>query len=381
MKTVDIKALDEIIKKTIEAIEHSKKEIYEIVQSTDAEYQRVMQELEEVRQETRDVIALVDKLTYREKQARIRLMEVSKDFRKYSEEDIKEAYEQAQNLQLELVKLREQEKLLRYRRDHLELSLKRLKRTRERADALMSQVGVVLNYLAGDLQGISDRLDEVYQFQKLRFRIIEAQEEERRRVAREIHDGPAQSMANIVMRADFCTKLIGVDPDKLREELEALQELVRTSLADVRNIIFDLRPMALDDLGLGPALKRFVERFQEQHNILVDFMYFGKDDRIDATIEVALFRIVQEALNNVQKHAKAKQVAVKVEVLPERVNVFIKDNGRGFDVDRVMGDKDGKGYGLVGMKERVELLRGNLKIRSKPGQGTTIVIMVPLTKD
>jgi len=331
-----------------------------------------------VRQETLEVIERVDRLNVQERKARLRLMEVSRDFGRYTEEDIKDAYEKAQTLQIELIKLREREKLLRYQRDELSRSLRRLEQTRERAERLMSQVSVILNYLARDLNSLSERLDEVQEFQRLRLRIIEAQEEERRRVAREIHDGPAQAMANIVMRADYCTRLYRIDPEKVVEELAALQQLVRSCLDEVRKIIFDLRPMALDDLGLVPALKRFLKQYEEQYGLAVEMVFFGQSERLAPPIEVSLFRVVQEALNNVRKHAQASRVLVKVEVTPGRVNLLVRDNGRGFDVESVLNGEERRGYGLTGMRERIALLRGQIKFRSVPGQGTSIIISVPL---
>ncbi|MCL6449011.1 MAG: hypothetical protein K6U04_12825 [Armatimonadetes bacterium] len=254
---LDINALDRIIKETVKAIEKSKLQIYDIAENTRAEMSRVSDELREVKEEVAEVIKRVDKLTAAEKKARMRLMQVSKDFRKYTEKDIKDAYEEAHKLQVELITLRENEKLLRYRRNDLEISLRRLESTVARAEKLVSQVGVVLNFLSGGLQDLSSKIGELQQAQQMALSIIRAQEEERKRVAREIHDGPAQSMANIVMRAEFCLKLLELNPEKVRDELVALQKLVRLSLQDVRKIIFDLRPMVLDDLGLADKVRIF----------------------------------------------------------------------------------------------------------------------------
>lgn len=374
----DINALDHIIKETLEAIERSKIQIYDIAENSRAEMIRVAKELAAVKNEVAGVIKQVDQLASKEKKARTRLMEVSKDFHKYTEKDIREAYEQAYALQVELIKLRESEKLLRYRRDHLEISLRRLESTVRRAEKLVSQIGVVFNFLSGDLQELNSKIGELQQAQQMALSIIKAQEEERKRVAREIHDGPAQSMANIVMRAEFCLKLLDMAPDKVRDELVALQNLVRLSLMDVRKIIFDLRPMVLDDLGLAPAIKRYLADYNEQYGLQVDFLFFGQQRRLDSSIEVALFRIIQETVNNIRKHAQAKRAVVKMEFLHKRVNIHVKDDGRGFDLDKVMADKEREGYGLVGMRERVQLLKGEMNITTAPGQGTSISITVPL---
>ncbi|HZK18681.1 MAG TPA: sensor histidine kinase [Clostridia bacterium] len=374
---VDLKDLDKIIERTIGTIENSKEQIYEIAEGARTEYLRVNRELMGIKNEVRQIIEEVDWLEKEEKKARVRLMRVSSDFQKFSEDDIKEAYESAQKKQIDLITMRERERTLRYRRDLLELSLKGLQNTMEKAENLISQVGTVLEFLGTDLQDISIKIGDIQQKQQLSMRVIRAQEEERRRVAREIHDGPAQSMANIVMRAEFCLKLLEHEPDRVKEELVSLQDLVRLSLQDVRKIIFDLRPMVLDDLGLVPAIKRYLTNYEEQHTIDTKFLFFGEQTRLTLSLEVALFRIIQESLNNVSKHSKASQVIIKLEILPNKVNIHIKDNGCGFDLDEVMNNSEKEGYGLMGMQERVELLDGELKITTAPGKGAEINLSVP----
>ncbi|MFA4885897.1 MAG: sensor histidine kinase [Desulfotomaculaceae bacterium] len=374
----DAKDLDRIIKDTLESIDRSKIQIYDIAENTLAEQSRVEEELAEVKNEVYGIIKKVDQLALKEKKARIRLVEVSKDFRQYTERDIKEAYETAYLFQMELIKLKEREKLLRYRRDHLEVSLRRLKNTAQRAEKLVSQMGVVFNFLSSGLRDLNSKINELQQAQEMALSIIRAQEEERKRIAREIHDGPAQSMANIVMRAEYCIKLLDMSPEQVHGELVSLQNLVRLSLMDVRKIIFDLRPMVLDDLGLAPAIKRYLSKYKEQYGLQVEFLCFGQQRRLDSSVEVALFRIVQELVSNVHKHARAKNTVVKIELLRKKINVHVKDDGIGFDLEQVMSDKDREGYGLIGMRERVQLLSGDINIATAPGQGTSIDLSIPL---
>ncbi|GAB6180558.1 sensor histidine kinase [Desulfotomaculum defluvii] len=373
----DIKALDKIIKETISTIQHSKEQIYCIAETARMECQRVEEEIKEVKGQLIKIINEVNKLELDERTARIRLMDVSKDFRSYNEEDIKNAYERAQLTQLKLVMLREEEKTLRFKRDHLEISLKRMKDTAKRAETLVSQVGVALQFLSNDLSGVSEKLTDIYDIQQLGISIIRAQEEERKRVAREIHDGPAQSMANIVMRAEYCSKLLEVNPSMVGNELGSLQQLVRQSLQETRKIIFDLRPMVLDDLGLIPALKRYLEDYKIQNKLIVDFTLIGSEKRFDSSLEVAVFRIIQEALTNIKKHAKAKHVFIKMELISNRINVSIKDDGYGFNTANTKPQENGSGYGLLGMKERIQLLKGGLFLNSTPGKGTEISFYLP----
>jgi two-component system sensor histidine kinase DegS len=375
---LDVNDLDRIIKETLESIERGKIQLYDIAENSMEELNRVKKELAEVKTETGKIIVEADKLAVEEKKARIRLMEVSKDFHKYTEKNIKEAYDAAYLLQLELVKAREQEKLLIYRRNHLEVSLRRLQDTSRRAEKLVSQMGVVLSFLSGGLRDINTKISELQKAQDMALSIIKAQEEERKRVAREIHDWPAQSMANIVMRAEFCLKLLDMSPEKVRDELISLQNIVRISLMDVRKIIFDLRPMVLDDLGLAPAIKRYLSNYKEQYGLQVEFLYFGQQSRLDSSMEVAIFRIVQEIVSNIHKHACAKNSVVKIEMLDKKINIQVRDDGKGFNMEQVMANKEREGYGLIGMRERVQLLNGEINIATAPGKGTSISISVPL---
>lgn len=369
--------LDQIVKETLEAMERRKTQVYNIAENSRGEMSKIHGELDGVKAEISDVTRQIDMLTFRGKKALL-FKGSGKVFQEIADKDNEDDHDEACALQIETVKLRAKEKLLRSRRDHLEALLQQLQATIERAEKMISHVGVVNSFLGGRLQDLSSKIGELQQAQKMAFSIIKAQEEERKRVAREIHDGPAQSMANIVMRAEYCLKLLDINPGQVREELVALQDLVRLSLVDVRKIIFDLRPMVLDDLGLVPAIKRYLADYKEQNGLQIEFLFFGQQHRLDSSIEVALFRIIQETVNNAKKHALAKNVVVKMEQLTDKVTILIKDNGQGFDLDKVMSDKDGNGYGLVGMRERVQLLEGEMSITTAPDHGTSISILVPL---
>lgn len=375
----DMKMLDEIINRTVEAVEKSKEQIFDIAEQARREYERVQREAMEMQGQVMRVIEQVDLLERKEKQARFRLVDVSRDFDKYSEKDIKQAYETAHSIQLELSQARAQEKFLREKRSELERSLKQLDQMVQKAEGLVSQVGMVLKLLGNDLQDISDKIEGMQQLQQMGYKIIKAQEEERKRVAREIHDGPAQAMANIVMRAEVCERMLLIKPDKVAEELQELKRLIRLSLQDLRKVIFDLRPMALDDLGVVPTLKRYLADFQEENKINTEFVFRGQEQRLTSSLEVAIFRTVQEALTNIVKHAAALRVIVKLEFAEEKVYLVINDNGKGFNLEQVMGDVNRESYGLISMKERVELLKGEISITSVLDQGTEIRAIIPLT--
>lgn len=371
-------SLDKVISETLQVIEKSKGQIYEIAENARSECDRVKYELQEIQRQIVYTIDKVDNLERLERSARIRLMEVSRAFDRYTEEDIRAAYDKARELQVELASMKEREKQLRLRRDALERSLRRLLSTVEKAEGLMTQINVVFDYLGGNLTVINTELELVNQRRLLAPRIIHAQEEERKRVAREIHDGPAQSMANVVLRTEFCEKLMESDHESARKELRDLRDTVKSSLQDVRRIIFDLRPMALDDLGLAPALTRYLETLKERNGINFDIQCNDKQKRLNSILEVAIYRVIQEAVTNTIKHAHATNIIVKLEFQAKSVMVTVKDDGVGFEADKIMDAPRADSYGLLGIQERLDILGGQLSVKSVPGAGTELTAILPL---
>jgi len=375
MENLDTNTLDAIVKKTIAAVEMGKNQIYEIYEAARNEVENVKKDVERIKQETIDVIFKVDELEKQERRSRLRLMEVSRNFGVYSEEDIKTAYDEAKNIQVELAVGRSQEQHLRRQRDEMELRLRSMQNTVAKAESLTTQVGAVLGYLGDHMGGVVLKIESMQQSQLFGSKIIKAQEEERRRVSREIHDGPAQAMANIVFRAEVCERLIDIDMVRAKKELADLREQVRICLKEIRKIIFDLRPMTLDDLGLVPTVKRFLDTAKERSGIIWAVRLLGEERRLDSYVEVGLFRTIQEAVNNVEKHAEASVINIVMEFRREMLTVTIEDNGKGFDTAENVGSES---FGLVGMRERINLLNGELLIKSEKGTGTKIIIKVQL---
>lgn len=342
-KKLDSAIIDDILNKMIETVQSSKDQIFEIGEKSRTEYEKIVEELEEVKEQVSEVIKQTDKLTIQSKIARQRLVEVSRNFYKFSEQDILNAYEKAQNIQIELAMLQEKEKQLRKRRDELDRRLLSLKEMIERAEVIVGQITVVLQYLNQDLRQVGDLLEDAKKKQAFGLRIIEAQEEERKRVSREIHDGPAQMLANVLMRSDLIERVFREKGTAEGfQEVQNLKKMVRNALSEVRRIIYDLRPMALDDLGLVPTLRKYLSTIQEyEKDIKINFQNISdvEEKRLPPKFEVALFRLVQESVTNALKHAEAKQIDVKFEVRPNQVNVAIKDDGKGFDIKKVFKEK------------------------------------------
>ncbi|WP_456277619.1 sensor histidine kinase [Bacillus sp. AK128] len=373
---LDGKMLDQILEKMVDTVEVSKDEIFRIGEQSRQEFESLSNELKELKAQVLLIIDEGDKLEVHTKLARKRLSDVSKHFKNFSEEEIREAYEKAHSLQMDLTVVRQKEKQLRDRRDEIERRLVGLTETIERAEALVGQISVVLNYLDSDLRAFGDLVEDAKQKQDYGLRIIEAQEEERRRLSREIHDGPAQMLANVMMRSDLIEKIYRErSGEEAIQEIRNLRVMVRNALYEVRRIIYDLRPMALDDLGLVPTLKKYLDTIEDYNkSASIRFVHLGIDKRLSSKLEVALFRLIQESVQNACKHADASEITVKLEIQQKQITVMVKDNGKGFNI----GEKKEKSFGLIGMRERIEILEGQLVINTGPNNGTTIMMKIPL---
>jgi signal transduction histidine kinase len=209
----------------------------------------------------------------------------------------------------------------------------------------------------------------------------EAIAEERRRIAREIHDGLAQDLAGLRFEVGLWHKLVDDDPARMHVELDGFQELLNKNIREVRRSIFALRPVALDELGFYPALHQFISEFGEQNQLHLDLRVAGPPERLPASLEPVLFRIIQESLNNVAKHAQASMVWIELDLeSPESVTLKVRDDGGGFD-PAILGEVVQRGHlGLKQMRERVENLKGVFELRSQPGRGTEIQAVLPCTK-
>lgn len=377
IKKVDIEELDRILDKMVNVVGESKGEVFKISEQSRLDFETIREELDHVKHMVIQVIEEGDQLEIKAKMARKRLSEVSVHFNTFSEKQVRGAYEKAHSLQVDLQMNRQLEKQLRNKRDDLERRLVGLKETIDRADHLVSQISIILNFLTSDLAHMGELLYDAKRRQEFGFKIIEAQEEERKRVSREIHDGPAQMMANVMMRSDLIDRIFrerGTEEALL--EIRELKKMVRNALYEVRRIIYDLRPMALDDLGLVPTLRKYLRNVDEYNKaVKIDFITIREDVRIPIKLEIAIFRLIQESVQNAIKHAEATLINVKIEINKTNVIVVIKDDGKGFDVSVI---KEGS-FGLIGMKERSELLNGEISIDSVIGKGTVIMISIPVT--
>lgn len=208
--------------------------------------------------------------------------------------------------------------------------------------------------------------------------LVNALETERQRLSRQMHDGPAQALSNFILQAEIAMRLMDVDPEQARQELLNLKASAMTTFQKVRNFIFELRPMMLDDLGLVPTIRRYAETLKEQHGIEINIVVSGTEQRFENYLEVLVFRAIQELLGNAVRHSQATLVKASIDFSPQMIRVTVDDNGKGFDPQQAM---QGGGLGLKLLRERVEQSGGRFEVDSAPGRGTRIHFEVPISRE
>jgi signal transduction histidine kinase len=228
----------------------------------------------------------------------------------------------------------------------------------------------------GKLLEQSRRMQE--QLRLLSRQLLLAQEEERKKISRELHDVIAQTLTSINVRLTTLRKEAAVDARGLERSIARTQQLVEKSVNVVHQFARELRPTVLDDLGLIPALHTFMKSFREETGIHVSLSAFAAVEQVNGDKRTVLYRVAQEALNNVARHARASQASVRIQKRGDVICLRIKDNGKGFREERVLGAKKSKRLGLLGMRERLEMVGGKFTIESAPGAGTAVLAQIPL---
>ena len=201
--------------------------------------------------------------------------------------------------------------------------------------------------------------------------VVETQEEERRRIARQVHDGPAQAMANVVLQSEISERLYEVDRDRSRQELGALRQMVNKTLQELRGFIFELRPMILDDLGLVPTLRRYIQTLNDKHKMKIDLASNGRDRRLPPEDEIAVFRLIQDSVVERIEKAQAKQISLRLDWKEETLDILLQSDGRDLPTD-------GELTSGLRRSERVSLLRGRLQQETRADGTVAVLVSVPI---
>jgi len=345
-----------------ELFDDPKDELIEMVSNRMSELKRKMTEIKSQIEQTE---IMVDREQERNSDLATELQNIQNNLDTVPREDIRDKYNEAMDARFRLATMRGQ-----------------LEKFESNYDNLSSEQ-TLLNQLLSKFQGIEylpdDSEDGEIGARDTIFsivRIVEAQEEERQRLARQMHDGPAQSLTNFILQAEICQRLFNRNPERAEDELGSLKDSASVTFQKVRDFIFDLRPMMLDDLGVVPTVRRYVESFKEKNDIEVDLEIIGEERRMESHREVMIFRSIQELMGHVRDYANASKLAVKLDMTGQTIRIAVQDDGRGFDAEAIFemeeGALDTRSKGLVTLKERFELVNGTASIQSSENDGTLV---------
>jgi two-component system sensor histidine kinase DegS len=332
--------------------------VEELIAATQEELDRSQREMRETSRMVEQSRGEVDRMAQRNAQITAQVRQLAANLESVPRTDIKAAYDAAQDSQQRLFTMRGQLEKLQGEQASLERMTEYLQNALQALETART---------AGPADGGMSTI----------IRIIEAQEGERQRLSKQLHDGPAQAFSNFILQTDIAVRLFDIDAERAKTELAGVRTAAMTTLQKVRDLIFDLRPMMLDDLGLIPTVKRYVDSLKEKSGLQITLQITGADQqRLESVREVMVFRGIQELLGNIRDHAQATQVRITLDVDGNRVRVTVEDNGKGFDAQNVVGGAQ-RTIGLNALKERVDLLGGSLEIDSQLGQGTRVMMEIP----
>ncbi|UCD98673.1 MAG: ATP-binding protein [Chloroflexota bacterium] len=328
--------------------------------------EQIQTELEQARQANQEIQMLfeqseleVNKLTERNASATGTLQRVQSQFERLPREEIRLAYDTALDAQQRLFVVRGQVEKLQSEKKNLQRQIELL----EMIEGFLS-----------DEQFSPRKPQNASATTELLEMLIQAQEAERLRLSRQMHDGPAQALSNLILETEIAMRLFDVNKEEAYQELGSLRDSASNTFQQVRDFIFELRPMMLDDLGLIPTVKKYTSAIGDLSAVPIKFGVTGSERRLEPFLEVMIFRSVQELMRNAINHSQANQIEVQINVDESFVNVIVEDDGTGFDVQNL---EEEKGMGLKLIKERVEMASGEFNIDSQVGEGTRVSFKVP----
>ncbi len=337
--------------KTGAPIEDPKHNLQSEIDETDRAIKEIKMMLEQSQVE-------ISKLTQRNAAITAHLQQIQGQIGNTTSDEIRMAYDSALDAQQRLFVMRGQLEKLQSDQTHLE----RTKMVLERALVALDQGGAGSAAKGGKGANASIEM------------IINAQEAERQRLSRQMHDGPAQALSNFILQSEIAMRLMDIDVAKAREELSSLKISAMGTFQKVRNFIFELRPMMLDDLGLVPTIRRYADTFKEQTGLDVNVTITGAERRLQSYLEVMIFRALQELMGNAARHGQASLIKIQVDMGDGTIRASVDDNGKGFDPESIK--REGS-LGLKLIKERVEMVGGTFDVDSTLGKGSRISLTVP----
>jgi two-component system, NarL family, sensor histidine kinase DegS len=347
----------------------------QLVESITQEMKRIKDKLSEIKGQIEQTQMVVDREQQRNADIATELRTIQDNIETVPRQDIRTKYDEAIDARFRLTTMRGQ--------------LEKFQANRESLEGEQTMLAQMLNKLQGVdmLASSNDSGSEVGVVGRSVniVRIVQAQEEEKLRLARLMHDGPAQSLTNFILQTEICQRLFDRDPARAAEELNNLKTTASVTFQKVRDFIFDLRPMMLDDLGVVPTARRYVDSFKDKNDIDTKLELLGEERRLESHREVMLFRGMQDLMGHARDYASATELVIRLDMSSDRIKVDVEDNGRGFDAEAAFtGDEthlDPRAQGLLTLKEKFELVGGSLAVTSSETDGSHIHLELPASDD
>lgn len=323
-------------------------------------------EIEEVSRSLKEVTLMLEqsrvemgKLTQRNTAVTTHLQQVQSQLEKTPVEDVRQAYNTALDAQQRLLTMRGQLDKLQNDQSHMERNKK-----------LLERLQTACNTTSSGPKSEKTALASVEM-------MVNAQEAERQKLSRQMHDGPAQALSNFILQTEIAMRLLDMDANQAKDELNNLKVSAMSTFQKIRNFIFELRPMMLDDLGIVPTIRRYADTIKEQAQIEINVTVTGTERRLESYVEVMVFRAMQELLGVAVNQSQATNVKMLLDMDESQVKLALDDNGKGVDVDALEKEQT---HPLRSIKDRIEMLGGTFNVDSSPGMGSRIACTIPLRK-
>lgn len=347
----------------------------QLLDTISQEMKRIKDKLAEIKTQIDQTQLVVDREQQRNADIATELRTIQDNIETVPRQDIRTKYDEAIDARFRLTTMRGQLEKFQSNRDTLETEQK-----------LLSQLLSMVQ--GGGLQINSGEEQAPVRAQPASInivRIVQAQEEEKNRLARLMHDGPAQSLTNFILQTEICQRLFDRDPARAAEELGNLKSTASVTFQKVRDFIFDLRPMMLDDLGVVPTVRRYVDSFKDKNDIEAKLDFMGEERRLESHREVMVFRGIQELMGHSRDYANATEIFIRLDISNDRVKVDVEDNGRGFDAQAAFtGDEshvEPRVQSIITLREKFELVGGSLSVTSGETDGTRVHMELPTSDD
>lgn len=329
--------------------------------------EQIQQELKEIDMLIQQTSSEVDRFMQANARAVARTRQIESSFDTVPREDIRKAYNSLVENQQRLFTMRGQ--------------LEKLQSDQKHLTRIADLYDRVLGFAPPEDLGLGQESNGepgTETSQAALINIIETQEQERLRLSRQMHDGPAQALTNLVLQAEICERLFDRDTERARIELAELKKNVIRTFKTVKVFIFDLRPMMLDDLGLVPTVRRYVNGITEEGFSGLTLKVTGKEKRLASHKEITVFRVIQSLIHIAREQDQASNIIVHLNIEDDEVTVTMEDNGVGFEIDELLSSDDALKLNLPTMRERIEMLGGTIHIYSSPGQGMRVNLSMPI---